>query len=260
MSDDRFLRLESRRAIYRRFSPLFWLCLALAIPVVGCAVHPYAPPANPHGAQATTRLDTIADEAADASNHLSAISVITHSATAATPAAQTTITQVVQAVTPHVQAATADVAHIQASVPPIKQDVTALEQDRDKLAQEYNGANAATEKAKAEFTAYKKAHANDWLGPRAHKYLRWIIILGSLFGLGLFSLDVAGTIEGGATAGAMVIAGHILTAGVSLLWSYLVKFAAWACGYVKTFGSWIVSLLEKASPNPVAPTKTSATA
>jgi hypothetical protein len=31
---------------------------------------------------------------------------------------------------------------------------------------------------------YQKAHADDWLGPRAHRWLNWIIVLVVLFGIG----------------------------------------------------------------------------
>jgi hypothetical protein len=84
------------------------------------------------------------------------------------------------------------------------------------------------EKQFNDLQTYEEKHKDDWLGPKAHRLIDWIIGIVVVMGIGYVCLLVSGNLEGAGWAiDALGIVGHLFTFGIALVNSLCKKIVAW---------------------------------
>jgi hypothetical protein len=88
------------------------------------------------------------------------------------------------------------------------------------------------------------AHQNDLLGPRGKRIRNRVIIVAVVAAIG-WSLLQLGPVFGGPIGGAVLVAGHVLTAFVVPVFGLLTKFLGVAWGWIAAGGKWAIGALDR---------------
>ena len=88
------------------------------------------------------------------------------------------------------------------------------------------------------------AHQNDLLGPRGKRIRNRVIILAVIAAIGCSLLQL-GPVFGGPIGGAVLVAGHVLTAFMVPVFGLLVKFLGVAWGWIAAGGQWAIGALDR---------------
>ncbi len=195
--------------------------------LAGCHAPTIAP--LPQVAQAHTQLQQIEVDATEAAAHLDrAGEDLRHNQP--------------QAAGAEVQIATPQVRAIVPLVKPVSDELDQIAADRDAarlwIAQHHD-----------DLPRYQREHENDWLGPRAHRWLRCITVIGTLLCVGYTCLLAAAEMQIGALAGLLHIIGHLLTFGLKCIGQAIGRLAALVLDRLANLGAELQALLQKASPS-----------
>jgi hypothetical protein len=207
--------------------------------LASCAIKPQPVQPSPQGIDAQSKLDAINSGAVDAHTHLvNATQQLT-----AAPISAFTVSAATE-----VKAATVSVDSIPPLVAAAKPDVQKLSDDlvaETKLANAYLG---DWNDSKSAFAKYQSDRYNDWLGPRAHRWLFWLCLGAGLLATGYVFLMAAPEIGIPALAGTATVLGHLMTFGLKFVGQWIGKVLAWIVEKIGAAGSAMSTQLAKAAP------------